>query len=1024
MSRRVEISGLLVLALAAVGCGTDSQALPIRNLDRPSDMAFACFGDLRADGAVIVSAQPVSSCVAHASGAAPEGQEDIISPVMHGFILQPSRGTVSILNVPALGVQDNDPLTPGLNDIPVGTLPVAIEGDQSGCFVLTANAGSCDMASIDITSALDLKRTTVVNRVPFRAPDDGVILAKPRALAMGPQTEIVGDLCPAAPVGVLYVAYPECRLVAAVDAATGKAVGGLAFREDGTVELAVEEDYDCPVECTDSIVAARGIGDEERPVAMKVSPDGKALYIASETSRFLTVAELDDAGVPTGVPERFGVEGNVGITAFAVSDRIDMGGDERDGTINSPVGEFQFAYAIATDSTIRVLDLDAGHECDTQVDPRYLGDETDVAFLSCMPVGDVRTAPRRFGAKGPGIQLPGRILQGRNGLASVALPLDVVFSTSPPSETATAVSDPNTMVGTFAFITAANGRVFVVNVDDDNYADTEVDEDPIAVSMPLAIAHQLRDAVPDRNRLATGCSTPLAEVTQIGARLMSPPSQIVDPNQVSVSKLHELPFLQGLSCDGEDALGNPEQSILTELAFPVDVEVRETAFPDLRHVENQRWSLRWEGAMSSDSLNVNIDGPTVRKAVMKTADGRSYLQDAAEAFCAQGVQPFDIASMLGCDPARDDAQCGVGEKCYVHPEAPAVIQTGFCLPEARVDELSATCREFLIGRRQYSVLSSSKSELELIERRRVLRSSPLDGCESAVQCDELAVVERLTATNLHPLELDLLPDAEREYNWVCEADPSRADSGDRCVMSCDTSAACEAGFSCSAGRCVEGVLPPSACLGAVQRYQMRVGGAFSLLAEDDGFQHSVVAKAGTGTCVQSATSHPLAIGRIPLRPAPCDDDDDPLTGPNPCQTTVSHTEEHVPYLVEDGVCVAQAEAFRTRETSAIRISTPALSFHLADSETTGDLECVNDQLGDNPTFGTPYTGYQILFDIGGGFLPMLVPNLEAALPIRIINGPSGNLWVMDQGDASSITRGRIYRLNPTAPGGFELVTIL
>ena len=33
------------------------------------------------------------------------------------------------------------------------------------------------------------------------------------------------------------------------------------------------------------------------------------------------------------------------------------------------------------------------------------------------------------------------------------------------------------------------------------------------------------------------------------------------------------------------------------------------------------------------------------------------------------------------------------------------------------------------------------------------------------------------------------------------------------------------------------------------------------------------------------------------------------------------------------------------------------------------------QAGDGPAFGTPFSGYQIPFDIVGGFLPKIVPNI-------------------------------------------------
>jgi len=47
---------------------------------------------------------------------------------------------------------DADPLTPAVNAISVGEEPIAIAPDNSGCFEVTANAGSCDVSVIDVKS--------------------------------------------------------------------------------------------------------------------------------------------------------------------------------------------------------------------------------------------------------------------------------------------------------------------------------------------------------------------------------------------------------------------------------------------------------------------------------------------------------------------------------------------------------------------------------------------------------------------------------------------------------------------------------------------------------------------------------------------------------------------------------------------------------------------------------------------------------------------------------------------------------
>src|SRR5690606_631907 len=180
------------------------------------------YGDLRVGGEVSSSAQPIASCTAHQRGEAPEGQEDLVPPEFFGFVLQPERGTVSVVNVRALGVQDNDLLTPGLNDIPVGTLPVGMADDASGCHVMIANAGSCDLAAVNVTSALTPTRIAEVNRLSITTPAGDLMLSRPRSITTGPQIEELGQVCPVSAAGTAYLSYPDCHLVAAVDAATGQ----------------------------------------------------------------------------------------------------------------------------------------------------------------------------------------------------------------------------------------------------------------------------------------------------------------------------------------------------------------------------------------------------------------------------------------------------------------------------------------------------------------------------------------------------------------------------------------------------------------------------------------------------------------------------------------------------------------------------------------------------------------------------------------------------------------------------------
>src|SRR5690606_32073286 len=100
----------------------------------------------------------------------PDGQEDLPDqPELskgsrwYIFALQSASGTVAVAETTTgvqrdgggssngeINVRDGDLLVPGKNALSVGSLPVAIAGDPSGCYMATANAGSCDLSVLDV----------------------------------------------------------------------------------------------------------------------------------------------------------------------------------------------------------------------------------------------------------------------------------------------------------------------------------------------------------------------------------------------------------------------------------------------------------------------------------------------------------------------------------------------------------------------------------------------------------------------------------------------------------------------------------------------------------------------------------------------------------------------------------------------------------------------------------------------------------------------------------------------------------
>src|SRR5678815_1944597 len=91
----------------------------------------------------------------------------------------------------------------------------------------------------------------------------------------------------------------------------------------------------------------------------------------------------------------------------------------------------------------------------------------------------------------------------------------------------------------------------------------------------------------------------------------------------------------------------------------------------------------------------------------------------------------------------------------------------------------------------------------------------------------------------------------------------------------------------SDGFCIEGPLPPPECIRSLQRYQLRVGDAFTVLGDSSGFLHNRVRDAD-GACIDSPAPDPLKIGRLPLTAPACDST---TPSPNPCSLTVDHSEK-------------------------------------------------------------------------------------------------------------------------------------
>jgi hypothetical protein len=1013
LTTRITAAAVIGAGLLVASCSQDPTPPPLRSLDRPSSLAFGCYGDMRlieegeapgVDHEIVRTAQPLSSCQLRARNIVPPGQEslegyEVSPPELFAFALQRARGTVAVIDAQSRRVRDTDRLTPGTSSIPIGTLPVDIQADASGCFLATANAGSCDLSYLDVGSAVDQRRRAEVHRLPVVSATGERLRAKPSAIVAQPQAGDIGRACPEEPEGLVYIAYPQCNLVAAVELATGEVVAGLRFDADGELEL-TDGEVSCQTECSAGsitptlaeLASTFNAGGPPRPVALHLT--GNELLIGSDNSPRVQRVVLDEDGMPLGALELV-LQGDVGVLELEVSPVINMGGDR--GELGGTGVEAQFLYAVATDRTVRVVDLFRQVECDTQVDHRLIYDVRDMSTLSCMPVGSPSTPARREGARSPGIHLP----RGE-------VPLDVAFATlgtpqpAPPS--------PVRMVGNFAFITATSGVTYVVNVDDDAYPDFESVENPRSTFLQLALPHTLRDLVPRREEEPTSCQELAGDAFQLPPRLQGEVIRGFRPDRLSVEHAHLLPKLRSVACELQDD-GPP----VSELSYLADTQTRELAFPDLGRVRNDRWTVSWEGRIPG-----RRDSPgSVLAAELRHDGGEVAIRDGAARFCSLGAEPFDIAEIRGCNPAERGV-CGIGKECFIHPDQPTEVARGLCVPSDRIGQFADACGEVMATHKRYTIEETYADRLVIGERRRVLGSSPIAGCESDQQCGELADYEVRVRAGDHPIEAGEGEGAE--YDWVCAPDPSRAEGLDRCQISCLTSDDCEPGTACSGGFCVEGLVPPAECTAGIERFELRVGDAFAVVGEQEGFLHGRLADPETGECIDDPDAHPLATGRIPLDVPGCESDAIDALSPNPCHTTIDTVEVHREFEVDGDECIGGDSVQRVREAPAIRFRNPIFTFHLVDHETQGDLQCRGDRLGELPVHASTYAVPELTFQIVGGFVPMFAVSEEnVTYARRIVRGPLGRMWVLDEGEQSDALRGQVIVFDPgDAPNRFSL----
>ena len=246
-----------VLVAAGVSCGPAPNLLPVNDLNRPTDVAFMCFGAFAPgktatspdggsatgspDGGGVVDAAASDGAAADAGGSGvrvsgrpmrschPPGAYDPAPGAAHRtFAFMPDSASSGLTMVDADNwkLVDLDPATGGYGQATLGQFPEQISVSDDGCRLISANRGSCDLTVVDPSvlvapvinrqdsqdAPVPLSRTASENGVrPIKADGTALVAAPYEAVFLPQDTQVLeggdylcgdpGALAQAGPVG-------------------------------------------------------------------------------------------------------------------------------------------------------------------------------------------------------------------------------------------------------------------------------------------------------------------------------------------------------------------------------------------------------------------------------------------------------------------------------------------------------------------------------------------------------------------------------------------------------------------------------------------------------------------------------------------------------------------------------------------------------------------------------------------------------------------------------------------------------
>jgi hypothetical protein len=729
------------------------------------------------------------------------------------------------------------------------------------------------------------------------------------------------------------------------------------------------------------------------------------------------------------------------------------------GAIDPTHSDRQYLYAIARDGTLRVVNVavDPEPECETNVDPlTFPGGNADPALSRACLTVDENSARRRPSAIGPGIRLP-------------APPIDVAAAdvASMPADTS-----ETSVAGAHAWVMAANGVVYLVNIDPVPRFTKYVGPDGNVLTCDDPVTQQCQPiSVPNtpRNRNVMSYSQTLGPAE-------GPARLDVEVSQPQIGPRIESIWTRGTA---DNAVSDPN------IPPPVPYIETQVFFPDVTAPLPQSWAVTWEGAF--------LSAPRASGQIVVTSPTFS-IQDPGLDYCRLGLRERDLVTLTGC---TTDAQCGMNNACRFGAEgtvgAGGVPINGLCVrKELSKEEYTQKCDRLLSTVRRYEVTSASHGVLGLRPHMDELVRPDIDPCvvlpptgpagdggadaggdagadagaDGGPIRDEKCVNESDPSTD--------------GFTCVARRNPVTGIDQNRCLMRCEQvnqAGGCRAGRICVSfsGRancddkecfCADG--PDLAkdehqdpCFGELLSYQVNVGGGFLVSGSQTGIAATREATPGTGVCRDIPGLDPRVVSRISMDAPRCTNVPDNLLdsrcNPNapercPSAAALLVTDPNNQEREREARNAAVGEASRNA-TGLLNIAKttvgvpnpclfiggpneidpltpPPLPSHVHALYRNNELQFMMTNL-DQPIGGA----YQIRFDVHGGFQPQTVfipPTVEVGMPARMVLGPFDAqvpsatnpnaadvpyLFVVDQRrlgrtQGGGPTRGQLLRIQP------------